>query len=149
MPIHPGSYGQAFSTFLKRMQSAYCLRLLLKLDKLIEEMKMKLLNFKSNKKCSIAFSVVFAIIAAASVNSANAAEIGRVVTNGAYSGPKPTSKNSSSIAWKATWGVAWQTCRFDYKATRSVQLLSHRIEPVPGIANTYLIKGHWACRNTP
>ncbi|MFV8629189.1 hypothetical protein ACNRDB_06810 [Ralstonia pseudosolanacearum] len=99
--------------------------------------------FQSNhSKKSIAVAALI-VASAFAANHAGAKTLGTVNASSSYNGTQPTRAN----AWKATWSYAWDMCRSQYKATRSLNMTAYQFTNPIG-PSLYFVSATWECRDT-
>ncbi|WP_197339385.1 hypothetical protein [Ralstonia solanacearum] len=85
------------------------------------------------------------MVSAFAAGHASAKTLGSVDVIGSYTGTDLSSAN----AWKATWGNAWNSCRSQYKGTRSINMTWHQFgNPSQSGSNTRSVAATWECRDT-
>lgn len=101
-------------------------------------------SFGSNRsRKSIAVAAL--VMASAFAHHASARTLGKVDVIGTYTGTALTPAN----AWSATWGNAWDACRAQHGATRSVNMTWHQFgNPSPAGSNKRSVAATWECRDT-
>ncbi|WP_230426069.1 hypothetical protein [Ralstonia syzygii] len=104
-------------------------------------------RLKSNALKPMRFIVAAALGAMTTIAAGNAvaATIGTVRATGTFYGNQ--NQLTRQNAWKTTWGNAWNNCRRDYPATRSMNMLDYSFGS-PVLKDTYTPIATWECRNT-
>ncbi|MBB6588315.1 hypothetical protein [Ralstonia solanacearum] len=101
-------------------------------------------GLKHGNTRSIVAAVLLTVTATAA-SQALAATIGTIKATGTFYGNEKQLTRQN--AWKTTWSNAWDNCRRDYPATRSINMLDYSFGR-PILKETYTPLTSWECRNT-